>query len=208
MRRSAVLLVCAALAASPRCARAQLEVTDVARHPFSTDFPAGGKLRLRIRSGDVRILGTADDKISVELSGQNAPDARELKVRFDRKGTAAEMRISGGPRNRLTITIRIPSNTDLHARVPFGELEVRNVTGSQDVEMHAGELTVDVGDAAEYSRVDASVYTGELDAVPFHESHGGLFRSFRTHGSGRFRLHAHIGAGQLTLRSRSTAGAA
>ena len=116
------------------------------------------------------------------------------------------MRICGGPRNDLTITIRIPSDTDLYARIPFGDVQVKNVTNNQDVEVHAGDLTVDVGEAKDYSHVDASVLTGELDAVPFHESKGGLFRSFRVNGSGRYRVHAHVGAGQLTLRSRSPRG--
>ena len=110
------------------------------------------------------------------------------------------MRICGGPNNDLRITIRIPSDTDLHARVPFGEVNVENVTGDQDVELHAGELNIDVGDPDDYSRVDASVFTGELDAAPFGEMKGGLFRSFRTTGSGPHRLHAHVGAGELNLR--------
>ena len=203
MLRSAVLLTCAALLAPPCFAQTRLQATDIANHPFSADFPAGGKLRLRVRSAEVQIIGTADNKVSVELSGRSAHDARKLMVRFERRGRTAEMRICGGPRHDLTITIRIPSDTDLTARIPFGDVQVKNVTSNQDVELHAGDLTVDVGDAKEYSHVDASVLTGGLDAVPFHESHGGLFRSFRTNGSGRHRLHAHVGAGQLTLRSRA-----
>jgi hypothetical protein len=203
MLRSAVLLTCAALLAPAGIAQTRLEATDIANHPFSANFAAGGKLRLRVRSAEVRIIGTADNKISVQLSGRSAHDARKLKVRFRRSGSTAEMRICGGPRKDLTITIRIPSDTDLYARIPFGDVQVKNVTNNQDVELHAGDLTVDVGDANDYSHVDASVFTGELDAVPFHESHGGLFRSFRTKGTGRYRLHAHVGAGQLTLRSRA-----
>lgn len=200
MLRSAALLTCTVLLASPSIAQSKLEATDIATHPFSADFAAGGKLRLRVRSADVHIIGTAENKISVELSGRSAHEARKLKVQLARRGGTAEMRICGGPRNDLKITIRIPSDTDLHARVPFGEVNVENVTGNQDVELHAGELTVDVGDPNHYSLVDASIVTGELDAAPFRESHGGLFRSFRTTGSGRYRLHAHVGAGELTLR--------
>jgi len=203
MLRSAVLLACAALAAPAGLAQTRLEATDIAAHPFSADFAAGGKLRLHVRSAEVRIIGVAENKISVELSGRSAREARKLKLRFQRRGSTAEMRICGGPRKDLTITIRIPSETDLYARIPFGDVQVRNVTSNQDVEIHAGDLTVDVGDPKEYSRVEASVFSGELDAVPFHESHGGLFRSFHTNGSGRYRLHAHVGAGQLTLRPRA-----
>jgi hypothetical protein len=66
--------------------------------------------------------------------------------------------------------------------------------------LHAGELIIDVGDASDYSRVDASVYSGGLEASPFGESHGGLFRSFHKGGNGRYHLHAHVGAGDLTLQ--------
>jgi hypothetical protein len=201
MLRSSFILACAALLAPACFAQTKLEATDIANHPFSEDFASGGKLRLRVRSGEIHVVGTAENKISVELSGKKAYDAGKLKVRLERKGSGAEMRISGGPRNDLTITIRIPTNTDLHARIPAGEVHVENIANNQDIELHAGDLTVDVGDSADYSHVDASVIAGEVDAAPFGESHGGLFRSFRRDGSGRYRLHAHVGAGQLTLQS-------
>jgi hypothetical protein len=203
MLRSWLLPVWVALLAPVCVAQTKLEATDIASHPFSEDFASGGKLRLCIRSGEVHIIGNDENKISVQLSGKKASDARKLKVRLQRKGGTADMRISGGPRNDLTITIRIPTNTDLYARIPFGEVEVKNVASNQDVELHAGDLTVEVADPANYSHVDASVFTGEVDAVPFGESHGGLFRSFRKDGKGRYRLHAHVGAGQLTLLQRS-----
>jgi hypothetical protein len=200
MLRSTLSLACAALLAPVCMAQTKLEATDLVNHPFSVDFASGGKLRLRVRSGEVHVIGAEQNKISVELSGKKVFDARKVKVRVVRKDSAAEVRISGGPRNDLTITIRIPSNTDLSARIPFGEVHVENITGNQDVELHAGELTVALRDSADYSHVDASVFSGEVDAVAFGESHGGLFRSFRKQGSGRYRLHAHVGAGQLTLQ--------
>ena len=199
MLRSAALLTVAVLLAPPALAQKAV-ATDLANHPFSTDFSAGGKLRLRVRSGEVHILGTAEDRISVEVSGRRARDVRKMKVEFERKGSIGDLRICGGSHDDVTITVRIPSNTDLRARIPFGEVLVKNVTGSKDVSLHAGELTVDVGDPKDYARVEASVLTGELDAAPFDEYKGGLFRSFRTSGSGRYRLHAHVGAGELTLR--------
>jgi hypothetical protein len=214
MRRSTILPACAvilacAAARPPECpGQTRVEVKDVAHHPFSTDFAPGGSLRLRVRSAEVRILGTDEPRISVELSGRNAPEARRLSVRFDRRAGGGDMQICGGPRSDLTITIRIPSNTDLYARIPFGDVRVLNVRANQDVSIHAGDLTVDVGDPKDYARVDASVLSGDLDAAPFRERHGGLFRSFRTNGSGRYRLRAHVGAGQLTLRSGARPGSA
>jgi hypothetical protein len=94
----------------------------------------------------------------------------------------------------------MPRITDLYARIPYGEVHVEGVEGNKDISIHAGDLTVSVGKSSDYGHVDASVMSGELDGEPFGESHGGLFRSFHKAGSGKYRLHAHVGAGQLTLQ--------
>ena len=200
MRSFAVLLGLAALLAPPSVAETPTSATDLRDNPFSVSFPAGSRLDLRVRSGEVRVVGVPENRIAVEISGRNAERARDLKVRFERSGDGGKLRISGGPKNDLTITIRIPEKTELRARVPYGEVTVENVFGSKDVELHAGDLTVELGDRDSYARVDASVYSGEVDASPFGESHGGLFRSFHHAGNGSLRLHAHVGAGQITLR--------
>jgi hypothetical protein len=200
MRRPFLLLAFASLFASPGLAQSRIEATDIQNHPFSVDFPAYSRLHLRIRSGDVRVVGVDQERVSVEVSGSNAFKARDLKVRFEKKDDGGHLRVRGGPQNGITITVRIPAKTDLHARVPFGDVLVENVSGNKDVELHAGDLTVEVVDQKDYARVDASVYTGDLDADVFGASKGGLFRSFRYDGAGRYRLHAHVGAGQLTLR--------
>ena len=197
MRSFVLLLSVAALLAPPSLA--ETPATDL-RNPFSVSFPAGSRLDLRVRSGEVRVVGAPEERISVELSGRKAAEAQDLKVRFEHNAAGGRMRISGGPKNGLTITIRIPETTDLRARVPYGDLTVENVSGNKDVELHAGDLTVELGDRDAYARVDATVYSGEVDAAPYGESHGGLFRSFHHTGNGSLRLHAHVGAGQITLR--------
>ncbi len=168
----------------------KIEGKDLQNHPFAVDFPSGSKLRLHLRSGEFRIVGSNDNKIAVHLSGRNADNARELTVRFKR----------WDPKNDLEVTIEIPSSAMLFVRMTAGDLSVEGVSGDKDVELYAGDLTISVGDAADYGHVDASVLSGDLEAAPFHESHGGLFRAFEKHGTGKYRLHAHVGAGDLTLR--------
>ena len=48
------------------------EATNIADHPFSADFAAGGKLDLRVSSGEVHEIGTDANKISVKLTGRKA----------------------------------------------------------------------------------------------------------------------------------------
>jgi hypothetical protein len=178
----------------------ELRVTDLQNHPFAVDFPSGSNLRVHLRSGEFRIVGHADNRIAVHLNGRNAGNARDLTVRFRRSDNTADLRVFGGPKNNLEVTIEVPSSTMLFVRMPAGDLSIEGVSGDKDVELHAGDLTIAVGNAADYSHVDASVMSGDLEAPPFGESHGGLFRSFEKSGSGKYKLHAHVGAGDLTLR--------
>ena len=180
-------------------AQSKIEVSDLQHHPFSVAFPSGGRLRIYVRSGDFRIVGTDENKVTVKLSGTRADDASDLTVRFKPSSTEAELRISGGPKNELQVTINVPKNLGLFVRMPAGELAVEGISGDKDVELRAGDLTISGNNAADYFRVDASVTSGDLEAPPFGESHGGLFRSFHKTGPGKFQLHAHVGAGDLTL---------
>ncbi|MGB2620934.1 MAG: hypothetical protein WA857_21500 [Candidatus Acidiferrum sp.] len=181
-------------------AQTKLDVSDIQNHPFTADFHSGGRLRMYLRSGDFRIIGGDSDKLTVRLSGGNAYEASDLRVRLEGSTSDADLTVSGGPKNDLEVTIEVPRKTGLFVRMPAGNLELRHVTGDKDAELHAGELVIEVGDAKDYSRVDASVYSGGLEASPFGEFHGGLFRSFHKEGAGRYHLHAHVGAGDLTLQ--------
>jgi hypothetical protein len=201
MRRS-VLPFCALLAllVPAGLPDSDLTVKDLHSHPFAVDFPSGHKLRMHLRSGEFRIVGHGDNRVAVHLSGRNADDARDLTVRFRRSDNTADLRVFGGPKNDLEVTIEVPSSAILFVRMPAGDLSIEGVSGDKDVELHFGDLTISVGNAADYNHVDASVMSGGLEAAPFGESHGGLFRSFEKNGTGKYRLHAHVGAGDLTLR--------
>jgi len=178
----------------------KIEATDLPEHPFRVDYPSGSQISLHLRSGDVRVVGKEGNQISVRVEARDMERAREVKVYFERFENSAELRVSGGPKDNLQIIVEVPKNTGLFVRMPAGQLEIRDVTGDKDVQLHAGDLILHVGDPADYSHVDASVTSGGLEAPPFHEDHGGLFRSFQKSGNGRYRLHAHVGAGDLTLR--------
>jgi hypothetical protein len=199
MRLLPALFACFSLFVPAGLSQTKIEVNDLQSHPFVVDFPSGSQLRAQLRSGDFRIVGTDANRITVQLSGKKADDAKDLTVRFKPSSTGAELRISGGPRNDLQVTIHVPKNTGLFVRMPAGELALEGISGDKDVELHAGDLTISGSDASDYSRVDASVTAGDLEAAPFGESHGGLFRSFHKSGPGKYQLHAHVGAGELTV---------
>jgi hypothetical protein len=200
MRYAIAFLSAAFLVAIPALAQNKIEVDDLAHHPFEADFPSGGQLSLHIRSAEIHIVGSDDNKIAVRIGGREGSNSTDMKARFERSDNSGELHVSGGPHNELTITVHVPKNSNLVVRIPAGDVEVQGITGDKDIELHAGDLKIGVGAAADYARVEASVTTGEIDAEPFGENHGGLFRSFEKSGSGKYKLVAHVGAGDLTLK--------
>jgi hypothetical protein len=200
MRTSFLLATALALSVACGAAQTKLDVKDIENHPFTADFNSGGKLRMSLRSGDFHIVGSSDNRITVRITGRNAYRASDMRVQLEGSNNSADLTVSGGPKNDLEVTIEVPRKTGLYIRMSAGNLELQHVTGDKDAELHAGELIIEVGDPSDYSRVDASVYSGGLEASPFGESHGGLFRSFHKEGNGRYHLHAHVGAGDLTLQ--------
>ena len=173
--------------------------TKIGEPHFEAPLPSGFPLRLYVRSGDIRVVGSEDGKISVDISGKNSHKINDLKHRLAILDSSAEFHLSGGPRNDFQITIHLPKNCDLFLRVPAGDVTVEGISGNKDIELHAGDLSIHVGNPEEYSLVEASVNAGDVEASPFGESHSGLFRSFKKSGAGKYKLHAHVGAGDLTL---------
>jgi hypothetical protein len=172
---------------------------DLAHHGFYVDFASRGQLDLRIRPAEIHIIGSDEDRIVVRVGGRQGPNSRDVQARFEKHGNSGALEITGGPRNDVTITVQVPRESSLVVRVFAGDVEVRNVVGDKDVELNFGALRIGVGDTTGYSSVKASVSSGEIDAKPFGESHGGLFRSVEKSGNGKYKLRAYVGAGRLSL---------
>ena len=197
---SASVLGLTVLAVALAVPQAPTEVRDLRDHPFETTVPAGTRLSMDLRSGDVRIRGRDDDKLTVRADSRDLNRVKEVALRLDRSDRAAALEVFGGPQNDVHLTIEEPRASALEVRMSAGDLTVEGITGDKDVELYAGDLIIVVGDPKTYAHVDASVLAGDIEATPFGESHGGLFRSFERTGTGTGRLHARVLAGDLILR--------
>ena len=196
-----LVVVAAALPGPPALPQTHLSVTDIYTHPFESDLPYDQKLSLDLRSGDYKITASNGEKISVRTTGDRAEKGREVSLTFKHMNNHADLRMTGGPiNNGPSILIEVPKSSNLYVRLPFGDLDIQGVSGDKDVELHAGDLNIEVGNPADYAHVDASVGAGDISAAPFGETRDGLFRSFEKTGPGHYRLHAHIGAGDLNLK--------
>lgn len=182
-------------------AQKPVDAVEMGQDHFEADFPLGGHLRMHVRSGEIKIVGSDEKKIQIHFGGRNGDYLKDVRVSLHVSGNdSGELDVSGGPHNGFEVDISVPKNCDLHLRVPAGEVRVTGIIGDKDVELSAGELMVEVGNAKDYEHVEASVYSGDLDAAPFSTMKSGLFRSFEQHGPGKYRLHAHVGAGELMLK--------
>jgi len=164
--------------------------------PVEAKFNPGGRVRMDLCPSGVQVIGTDDAVIRVSYH----PERVGVRVRLEISGDHADLRISGCPHNNFQARVEIPKTSALYFRMMAGQLDVWEVIGDKDVEVSFGQLNVDVGKAEQYRHVDASVNSGQIDASAFNVSKGGLFRSFDQHGPGKYRLHAHVGAGQVDLR--------
>ncbi len=200
MRWSIALAASIFLLPIPNFAQTNLAIDDLAHHPLEAKFPSGGRLDLRIRSADIHIVGSDENKVAVRVEGTRGSESTDIDARFESSGDSGKLRVRGGPDNDVKITVQVPRKSNLVVQIFAGDVEINGIAGDKDIELSAGNLNIDVCDPADYSHVRASVNTGDIAASPFGESRGGLFRSFEKFGKGKYKLVAHVGAGDLTLK--------
>jgi hypothetical protein len=163
------------------------------------DFAANGKISMDLSAGEYRITGTQENKIRLAW---NVRDDEGVDARADIRGNEARI-VTDGPMNHFKVDIEIPQRSDLYIRLTAGELRLDRVEGSKDIELHAGEMRIDVNRADDYHTVDASIWAGEIHADPFNVRKEGLFRSFDWKGKGPYKLHARLKAGEVWLSERN-----
>lgn len=173
--------------------QAQAQIDRTGDTPVEAKFAANGQIRMRLCPAGIELTGTDDPMLRV------SPD-RDARVRIDVFGDHAEVKISECPSNNFRVHIELPKSSALYVRMLAGQLDVSGVTGDKDIELSFGQLNIDAGKSEQYAKVDASVNSGAIDADLFDVHKGGLFRSFDQSGPGKYRLHAHVGAGQIEIR--------
>ncbi len=154
-------------------------------------------LAIELGSGDYQIIPSESGSIAVVYQ-ENAPEQRKVEVQIGSGHGQNYLKIAG-PKSDFHVVIEVPRKTDLHVRMTAGDLRVGEVEGNKDIEMMAGNLKLNAVRPQDYAKADFSVRVGDLNAPGFNSSQSGFLRSFHTNGPGKYRLHAHVGVGDLTL---------
>jgi len=166
-------------------------------------FVSSGSIRMHLEAGDYTIEGTDATDIVATYRARDVEDLKKIKVNIKPSGSNAELWVKGTPHNDFHATIEVPRLSSLWTRLSAGNLSIKEVEGDKDVECHAGNVEIEVAHPEDYRHRDASVTAGSIDAAAFNVSKDGLFRSFRQDGEGKYRLHVHLAAGDVTLRGPS-----
>jgi len=166
--------------------------------PAEKDFVSGGKIEITLESGDYHVRASSDSRIHVRW---NEASARGVRVKLTTNGKSAELRVENTPHNNFHATIELPALADVRVRLTAGNLEMAPIKGDKDIEANAGNLNISVGSSNDWGDVDASVTAGDLHAPAFQKATGGLFRSFKWKGPGKYRLRVHLTAGDINLRN-------
>lgn len=156
-------------------------------------FVSGGRIEMHLEGGDYEVRPSATNHIRVTLSG----NVGNAKVALNTNGTHADLSVTDTPHNNFHAVIEVPAVADLRIRLTAGNLITGVIRGNKDIESHAGNAEIAVVDPKDYFKVDASVNAGNIDANVFGSSTGGLFRSLKWSGPGKYQIHAHLGAGNL-----------
>jgi hypothetical protein len=153
---------------------------------------------MHLQAGDYQIRRSNEDKIHVEWT---AKSSKLDRVKVDLSGSAsnAKLTVRTPDNGDVRVIIEVPATTNLYVRLTAGDLNLEGVAGDKDIESHAGDVNVDVGDPTSYGLVVASVNIGDLTAEAFNTSKDGFHNTLHLNGVGRYKLHAHVGVGDLRL---------
>lgn len=169
-------------------------------HSFQAELARITTVRLHLHDGDFRIVGSDSDDIEIRTDGKNQPLAKKMKVHMQRAGDSLNITFANVPKKDCQVTIAVPRETNLFARMRAGDLAVDGVTGDKDLELTGGDMSIQVPNPADYGPVDLKVRFGDVSGSQFGDPKGWLGNSLKRDANGKYRLHAHVFAGDLTLR--------
>lgn len=163
-------------------------------------FAPGGKVIMKLSAGQYYIRpGNSSDRIRLHCSTIKPEEMSRSQVKLEIRGSEAVITARGS--RDLRVDIEIPEPTDIYANLGKGDIDIRDVEGNKEIRCHSGDVTIH-GNAAQYKQADLSVRLGDIEAPPFRVSKGGLLRSFRWQGNGKYILSLRARMGSITVLER------
>ena len=171
---------------------------------WSSNIPDGSRLRgkgveIRSSSGNVKVVGTADQEVRVTIEHAGDHAAKAARIRIDRNQNPIFVQIDDIPQMAVAL-VEVPHGVSLAVSMTAGRLEIENIDGDKRCLLRSGEMVMNVGDPAGYRHVRGFVLAGGMNASAFRSNKGGLWRMMTWNGPGDVVIDAHVSTGSLVLR--------
>ena len=151
-----------------------------------------------LSAGGYVIRTTTEPRLRVRWTTREPGEMSSVYAKADVTGSQARLSISG-PSNGFSVSIEVPSRSNLNVSLSAGDMSIDAVDGSVDLSAWAGKMQIGLADPSSYYSVYASVTAGQIRAEPFSAEKGGLFRSFSWEGKGRHSVRVRLTAGDIIL---------
>ncbi len=202
MKKLIMVVVC--LAAFALGASAQDKHADKAWHTGSvvrSSLASGSSVSLDLGSGDAKVtVVPSATEIVVTPESQVEEDLGKFRTQVHSTGSLTTVKITG-PHNHTRYRVEIPSVANLRVHMTAGDLLIKGLASSADITLHAGDLNIELGASPQdFGPVDLSVKVGDLNASMFNADKGGFFRHFHETTTRKYKLKAHVGTGDLTVK--------
>jgi hypothetical protein len=164
-------------------------------------FAPGGTVTMRLSGGRYTIRPVlSNDRVRLHWAVARPEDKAKVQVTADVQGRDAVLTAHGS--KGFGMEIELPESADLHILARGGDVTIRGIEGNKEVRSRSGDLTIDIGPAANYREADLSVRIGDIQAPPFNVSKGGFLRSVHWQGPGRYVLAVRVQRGTITILGR------
>jgi hypothetical protein len=194
--KASILIALGLLAVIPAAPPSVPDQTSTPPGKVERTFKPGGSVSMDLSAGGYVVRGTSDEVIRIRWRTDNPADASRVEATIASAGSNATIR-TRGPKKNFRVEIDLPQRADLNVSLSAGDLDVVGIEGNKSLSMWAGDVTIEVGEAERYRKVDASVRFGELTLLPFGANKGGILRSFHWKGNGPYTISAKLFAGDL-----------
>lgn len=209
-RRAGLLYLClvpALLFAAARPARGQEPAAPTAADSVAVALPASGEVLIDNRRGGVQVEVWNEDGVAIAVAATKAKDAsRRSPARVERRAellsiTVARAAAASAP--RVDLTIRVPSQARLKVMTADGDIVVRGVPASLNMQTISGDMRLGVAHELEVD-ITAHSLNGVVSVGEGVEQSGSPAREvrgkFRTRKGAAGRLvNLFSGRGRISL---------
>lgn len=209
----AVLLIAiafagASLGLAQDSSRQKLDLPKPAPLEISKSLPDNGTLVMEMNVGELHVVrGDAEKAIRLTIEPQVFDDDATVRTwvrRFDVAGDRASINLklpkNQGNHQGVTVTVTLPSQTDLKVSLGIGDMSVKGIEGNKELHVEIGDLIVGVADQAKYNEISTGTKIGDAQDDVSQKRADGFFPSTKhTSMQGLYKLHATVGIGDVNV---------